>query len=399
MTLNQAIQEVKRASMGDPGTIPDPVTPKGGSNHHRGADKSGGEKGVIRQGKSPQTRAAMMSDVMNAMRGADTNELKGIHKTVTGDGRNGPGEPVILQGNSKLKEALEKLLSSLDEDQEVFDDEELEALVDYVENGGEIVESVEPVRITEEDVDTTPIIEMLTGSGLSDEAAEKIATIFEAEVVQRVNETVAEVSQITEAEVDEMENSIVERIDQYLDYVVGEWLENNELAVEGGIRAEIAESFLAGLGNLFAEHYIEVPEDSVDVVDALGSENHELEESLNTAMEQVIDLTNEVERLHRDSILNVAVDGMTAPEAARLVELADGVAFEDEDTFERKVFDIRENYFGEGSMIAEAAPIRAPVYVEDDEELSGTVLTEDGGEPETRDPAVNAVLNTLRRSR
>ena len=213
---------------------------------------------------------------------------------------------------------------------------------------GEEVEGQEEV-VAEAQVDTTAELEgiMESEATLSDEFKSKTAVIFEAAVKSKLSE---EVSRLEEQyknelaeEVSSIKSELVEKVDSYLNYVVETWMEDNKVAVQNGLRTEIAETFMNKMKDLFVESYIDVPESKVDLVDELAGQVEELEESLNEQTGQSIKLSEELEQYKRDAIIAEAARGLADTQKEKLAELVEGVEF-DED-FESKVATIKESYF------------------------------------------------------
>ena len=157
----------------------------------------------------------------------------------------------------------------------------------------------EAKKVTKEDIDVSDDVQALFGDEeLSEEFKEKATTIFEAAVVSKINETLEtadiDVFAEVEAEKETMMKDLTTKLDDYLEYVAEEWMKDNELAIEKGIRAEIVENFMGGLRNLFAENYIDIPEEKVDLVDELASKVEELEQSVNEEVERNIEVKKEL---------------------------------------------------------------------------------------------------------
>ena len=148
-----------------------------------------------------------------------------------------------------------------------------------------------------------------------------------------------------EEEVSEIQNSLVEKVDSYMNYVVETWMQENEVAVSDGLRTEIAEEFMTSLQKVFTEHYIEVPEGKVDLVDDLSAQVAELEESLNKSTEDNIKLHGSVQDYQRSEIVREQSSGLAETEAEKLSSLVEDIDFDDADTFEMKVKTVKESYF------------------------------------------------------
>lgn len=184
---------------------------------------------------------------------------------------------------------------------------------------------------------------------LSEEFKQKTSVIFEAAVKSKVSAEVARLEeQYTEElaeEVETIKTDLVGKVDSYLNYVVESWMEENRLAIENGLRTEIAETFMTGMKNLFVESYIEVPETKLDLVDDLATQVEELEERLNSTTGDAISLAEELETYKRNAIIAEASRDLADTQAEKLSALLENVDFEDEDTFTTKVNTVKESYF------------------------------------------------------
>jgi len=184
---------------------------------------------------------------------------------------------------------------------------------------------------------------------LSEEFKEKTAVIFEAAVKSKV---AAEINRLEEAYAVELEEEVsatkaelVEKVDSYLNYVVENWMEDNKLAIQTGLRAEIAEGFMNGLKDLFIENYIEVPESKVDLVDDLAEQVEDLEEKLNKSTAQAMEVSEELETLKRDAIIREAAKDLAETQVEKLKTLAGDIDYVSEEAFTTKVATIKESYF------------------------------------------------------
>ena len=212
---------------------------------------------------------------------------------------------------------------------------------------------------------------MFNGEELSEEFVSKATTIFEAAVVSKVNELLETVTVDLEGEMEAAKAEIAEefagKLDSYLDYVAEEWMKENELAVEQGIRAEIAENFMRGLRDLFTESYIDIPEEKVDFVDELAAKVEELEASINEEIEKNIDLKRELSEAKASIVLANVSEGLTESQAVKLASLAEGVEFDTEESYAEKLETIKENYFGDSEMISEETNFDdEPLEIEED---------------------------------
>ncbi len=184
---------------------------------------------------------------------------------------------------------------------------------------------------------------------LSETFKDKAAVIMEAAVKSKVSEEVSRIESELQEEFDEelktTREEMVEQIDGYLNYVVEKFMEENKLAIENGLRAEIAEDFMKGLKSLFTEAYVDVPESKVDLVDDLSEQVRELEEKLNETTESSIHMSGELEELKRDAIIREHSRDLAETQVEKLKTLAEDIDFEDAETFASKVATIKESYF------------------------------------------------------
>ena len=188
---------------------------------------------------------------------------------------------------------------------------------------------------------------------LSDEFKQKAETIFEAAINSKVN---AEIDRLEEKyneelaeEIETTKSDLVEKVDNYLNYVVENWMEENKLAIQNGLRTEIAEDFMGKLKGLFEESYIEVPEGKVDLVDELAGQVEELEATVNESTQKAIDMAVELESYKRDAIIREASKDLAETQVEKLKGLAENVDFEDEKTFAEKVAQLKESYFAKAA--------------------------------------------------
>ena len=215
--------------------------------------------------------------------------------------------------------------------------------------GEEIAETKE--ESTEMNIDLSDDVKALvsTDADLSEEFKEKAATIFETAVKTRIQEQVkvleAQYEDKLSKESETIKEAMTEKVDSYLNYVVEEWMKENELAVERGIRTEIAEDFINGLKSLFKEHYIDVPEEKYNVLDDLTNQTKDLESKLNEQIEKNVNLSKEVSDLHkREAIAEVSED-LTDTETEKFISMAENVEFESAEKFKEKLETIKESYF------------------------------------------------------
>ena len=245
---------------------------------------------------------------------------------------------------------------------------ELVAVIEAEDLGGETVDDAKPdddstaigkkkkkIKISMPEINVKEDIEALVeGEELSDDFKSKASTIFEAAVHQKVME-------IASQKVDELEkeyqsnlseeivsfrDELTDKVDGYLNYAVEEWMKENELALESSMRSEITEEFMTGLKNLFTEHYIEVPDEKVDIVENLFDKVEELEGQLNSQVQENIKVKEELNEYRKDKILEEVCEDLADTQSEKMKSLVEGVSYEeDSENFEEKVKTIKESYF------------------------------------------------------
>ena len=211
-------------------------------------------------------------------------------------------------------------------------------------------EEEEEVKKENYEVDMSADIEALVADeDLSEEFKEKAKTIFEAAVASKVKEKAAEVEtqyeEKTNEAIEEIKEDLTEKVDSYLNYVAENWVQENELAIERGLKTELTEDFINGLKKLFEEHYVEVPEDKFDVVEELANRLDEQEEKLNDEVASNIKAQQDIEELQREKIIREVSNDLADSEQEKLKELSEDVDFEDEEKFKEKISTLKEAYF------------------------------------------------------
>ena len=214
--------------------------------------------------------------------------------------------------------------------------------------GFEVDEEVLENHIKEIDV-SSDVRALVDGEDLSEEFKEKAATIFEAAVKSKTRTELARIVENQQAamavEIEEYKDTLSEKVDQYLDYVVEEWMKENELAIERGLKGEIAEDFISGLKQLFEDHYIDVPNEKYDVLEAQSDKIAELEEQLNSVMENNIKMNSANSELVREQVIAEVVSGLADTEIEKFKSLTEEIDFKDQDTFREKLDILKESYF------------------------------------------------------
>lgn len=249
--------------------------------------------------------------------------------------------------NAELDQQVTDTVEEITEDTTEVVAEEVvaEEAEETTEVVAEEVEAEEELRV---DV-SADVAALINGEELTEEFKTKAATIFEAAVVTRVKQEVAKLDEEYAAKLDEQVaksvEGLVEQVDGYLNYVVEQWIAQNELALEHGMKSEILEGFVAGLKGLFEEHYIEIPEEKFDVLGSMESKIEELETKLNEQVATNVEMTKSINEMKRASIVDSACDGLSDTEVEKFKGLAEELSYEDVETFSTKVQTIRENYF------------------------------------------------------
>jgi SHS2 domain-containing protein len=205
---------------------------------------------------------------------------------------------------------------------------------------------VENVLNVEEDINA-----IFSGESLSEEFKTNAKAIFEAAIIAKVNtekeKLEEEYSTKLQEEVASINENLVTKVDEYLEYVVSEWMEENKLAIESGIKSEIVEDFMVGLKNLFTEHYIDIPEEKVDMVEELAIKVQELEGELDKVVTENVNLNSAIGNYKKDSILSDVAEGLSEVQSAKLQSLAEGIEFVSEEDYKEKLNLTKKKYFSE----------------------------------------------------
>jgi hypothetical protein len=216
-----------------------------------------------------------------------------------------------------------------------------------------------------EDIDA-----LLSGENLSEEFVQKASTIFEAAVIARAEEVIAEaetqLAEQFEAAVEQVKEDLASKIDDYLNYMVEEWMKENEVAIEQGLRSEITEDFISGLKSLFEDHYIDIPEEKVDIVGELTDKVGELEESLNEQINRGIELQKELNEKKKVEAIYTACEGLTQTQVEKLKSLAEGVEYTTEEEFVTKLNTLKESYFKAEVKVADSSALNEETPIEEE---------------------------------
>ena len=265
-----------------------------------------------------------------------------------------PADPMPA-GMKEEEEVEGEVVSEQDTDEEL--DEISENQEDDLHNKVEQAITEEPAEEEEvvaedavEEIDVSADVEaLLQGEELSEEFQEKAKTIFEAAINSKVDAIQKELETIySEKLAEEIEStkiSLTERVDSYLEYVADEWLHENQLAVDQGLKAEMSESFMTGLKGLFEEHYVSVPEEKYDVLESMVNKLDEMESKLNEQIDKNIALNKRLSESTSDGILSDVSEGLAVTQKEKLASLAESVEFESEANYREKLVTLRNSYF------------------------------------------------------
>ena len=246
-----------------------------------------------------------------------------------------------MQGVKEEEELEDEDLIEEETEEEEIEEETSEDDEEVVE---EEVEEVEAEYDIEEDVNA-----LIGEEDLSEEFRERAKTIFEAAIVSKVSQIKealeAHYEEILIEEVEEIKGALNERVDSYLEYVADEWFNENQLAVEQGLKSEMTESFLAGMKGLFEDHYVSIPEDKYDVLESMVEKLDEMETKLNEQIEKNISLNKRLAESVAEGIFEEISEGLAATQKEKLASLAESVEFESEEEYREKLETLRESYF------------------------------------------------------
>jgi len=274
------------------------------------------------------------------------------------------------------------------EDPVVAEDDLKKKVEDAITEEPEATEEVVAEDSKEEEFSVDQDVEaLLAGEELSEEFQAKAKTIFEAAINSKVSDIKKDLEEqhakALEEEIDSTKVKLTERVDSYLEYVADEWLQENQLSVEEGLKTEMTESFLTGMKNLFEEHYVTIPEDKYDVLESMVNKLDEMEGKLNEQLEKNVALNKRLAESTSDGILSDVAEGLAVTQKEKLASLAESVEFESETDYREKLVTLRESYF----------PSAAPSAQRDNSE----VISEGSESPAQTTGSMATYLTTLQR--
>ena len=320
-----------KASMGDPSEVPEPTSKTADAP---GPSKDQGEKTPPKQGSSKMEKPKEVGTKMG-MINAMVKKMSRMNK--------GAINSMMSYMNNGMKP-----MSADMKMEEVESDEDSVTSQEY--------------KVTPQDIDIKDDVKALFGNeDLSEEFKDKAATVFEAAVVSKINEHIdiynTTVQSSYEEDVKAIKEEMAEKMDSYMDYVVEQWADENKLAIEQGLKAELTEDFMKGLKGLFEEHYIDIPEEKVDVVEELAAKNEELQSQLNVEIERNVEIKKDLDENSREKMVSSVSEGLTETQKDKFKTLAEGIEFSDKETYQKKLETIKESYFVEETQKDVTSPI------------------------------------------
>ena len=316
--------------------------------------------------KTPGATLKQVKDVVN--KGAAPADAAGSSATsVSTPGQGGKMEEVEAEGEVVAEEETAE--------EAVVSEEETTETTDETEVVAESEETTEEEILTGEELDSAieeDVNALLSGDeSLSEEFREKAKLVFEAALGAKAKEISAQLEEqyatALSEEVAEIKVELTERVDSYLEYVSAEWLEENALSIENGLKSEITESFITGMKGLFEEHYVSMPEEKYDVLESMVQKLDEMETKLNEQIEKNIYLNKQLGESTAESVFNRVCEGLAVSQKDKLQSLVENVEFESENDYYQKLVTLRESYFPrnagtpanetEETLTEEAAPM------------------------------------------
>jgi hypothetical protein len=341
-----------KASMGDPSEVPEPTTKTASAP---GPSKDQGEKTPPKQGSSKMekpkevgTKMGMINAMMKKMGGMNKQAVEMMYN-------------MAMMPKAKMGETMQKMNAMMmpKEGMKMNAAMKPKMKMEEVETGDS---SNEVYKVTPQDIDIKDDVKALFGNeDLSEEFKDKAATVFEAAVVSKINEHIdiynTTVQSSYEEDVKAIKEEMAEKMDSYMDYVVEQWSDENKLAIEQGLKNELVEDFMKGLKGLFEEHYIDIPEEKVDVVEELAAKNEELQAQLNAEIERNVEIKKDLDENSKNKMVDTVSEGLTETQKDKFKTLAEGIDFSDKETYQKKLETIKESYFVEETQKEVTSPI------------------------------------------
>jgi len=375
MTLSMNNLVEKKASFSVDAEVPEPEAKVAKAP---GQSKTQGDDTAPMQGSSAKKVSSEMYNEKHG-NGAAKNSMKNSMKPKMSEEPADSSDKDDEEKNSSKNDKTSKMASGNGKD---HGDK-----VPVMQGSSKIKESSE---ISHDDLDLSEDLNaMFEGSDLSEETQNKIKTIFETAVVSKINEKLAELSEKMAEEnksaQEKISDDLTVKMDQYLDHVVEHWLEDNKLAVESGLKTQLTEEFLVGLKNLFTEHYIDIPEEKVNVVEELAARVSDLEEKLNSQIDENVNLKQKINEFERDVTFVEVTEGLTETQIAKLESLSESINADSVDSYKSKLQTLRQNYFPVTTASSEISLDDEPVEVDEE------------GEPKQVSPAMSSYVSAISR--
>ena len=333
--------------------------------------------------KTPGATLAQVKDVVNSKAAkADSAPKEAVSDEIE-DGQEVVAEDEAANTEDTVSEE-ETTTDEVVSEEPAKEGEEVVAEEETAEE--EVIAETEAINVDDD------VKALLEGEELSEEFQEKAKTIFEAAIKSKVEEVKANLEESYAAtlveEIDTVKAQLTERLDSYLEYVADEWVQENKLAIENGIKGEMTESFLNGMKQLFEDHYVTIPEEKYDVLESMVDKLDEMEGKLNEQIEKNVSLNKRLAESEADVILADVAEGLAVSQKEKLASLAENVEFESETDYREKLVTLKESYFPSGKTSAPKS---------NSENLSEEVSTDEVVSQETT-PRMQAYLDTLSRA-
>ena len=333
--------------------------------------------------KTPGATLAQVKDVVNAKAAKGDSTPKEAVSNEVEDGQEVVAEDEAVNTEDTVSEE-EVTTDEVVAEEPTKEGEEVVAEEETAEE--EVIAETEAINVDDD------VKALLEGEELSEEFQEKAKTIFETAIKTKVEEVKANLEESYAAtlveEIDTVKSQLTERLDSYLEYVADEWVQENKLAIENGIKGEMTESFLNGMKQLFEDHYVTIPEEKYDVLESMVDKLDEMEGKLNEQIEKNVSLNKRLAESESDVILADVAEGLAVSQKEKLASLAENVEFESETDYREKLVTLKESYFPSGKTSAPKS---------NSENLSEEVSTDEVVSQDTT-PRMQAYLDTLSRA-
>jgi hypothetical protein len=355
-TLSESAAEILQASMNaqkEPAAkLPAEMDDLGGQTPTTAPTDIGKKAAdAVSPAAKPATKGDAKAAKTQAMEETEADETTEVVAEVTEEPAT---EEVVAEEEVTTEEVVdEAMMSKKDDEDEDEDEEDEKAMKEAYKNDMK----KKHAKSMAEDVDA-----LFNGESLSEEFRSKATTIFEAAVNARIDSILEDImtenETVLEEAVSAIKTDLAEQVDEYLNYVVEQWVEENQVAIETGLRAELVDDFISGLKNLFSEHYIEIPEEKVDVAEELAQRVAALEEAVTTAATEKAAIVEELNAAKKNEAIRKICEGLTEVQIGKMKSLAEGVEFTTEGDFNNKLATIRENYFPAKKVTSEVKALQ-----------------------------------------